>query len=38
MENEQSWTSEEVLEIANNGDFGISEEELGDIIEAMSGY
>lgn len=35
---EQSWTADEVSEYANPGDFGLSSDELDDLIEAMCGY
>lgn len=40
MENkgEQSWILEEVHEYANAGDFGISDEELSDLLDSMCGY
>lgn len=34
----QSWTGEEVSEYANPGDFGLSYDELDDLIDAMCGY
>lgn len=37
-ENNQSWTTDEVCEDANPGDFGLSYEELDNLIEGMCGY
>lgn len=39
MENEeQSWTGEEVREYACAGDFGMTDEELDDLLDAMCGF
>ena len=37
-QNEQSWTADEIAEYANSGDFGLSSDELEDLMDGICGY